>query len=122
MVILGHAHRRIVRVDVTRNPPAGWLSHQVAEGFPWDTAPRFVLRDPEALYGPYFRKRVTAIGITEVVTAPRSPSQNAYIERAIGSIRRECFDHLVIFNDAPFAPCLGADRAAKPKAGVGQSR
>jgi transposase InsO family protein len=74
------------------------------EAFPWDTAPRYLLRDRDASYGHHFRRRVDAMGITEVVTAPRSPWQNAYVERVIGSIRRECLDHIVIFNDALFVP------------------
>jgi len=72
-----------------------WLSQQVIEAFPWETAPRFLLRDRDASYGSVFSKRVAAMGVTEVVTAPRSPWQNAYVERVIGSIRRECLDQVV---------------------------
>lgn len=71
----------------------------MTEAFPWDTAPRYLLRDRDSSYGPVFIKRVVAMGITEVVTAPRSSWQNAHVERAIGSIRRECLDHVVIFNE-----------------------
>jgi hypothetical protein len=78
---------------------AACLSRQVTEAFPWDTAPRYLLRDRDASYGSYFCSRVEAMNITEVVTAPRSPWQNAYVERVIGSIRRECLDHFVIFNE-----------------------
>src|ERR1700688_316323 len=99
MIILAHDRRKIVRFDVTENPTAGWLARQVAEAFPWDTAPRYLLRDRDASYGAEFCKRVDAMGITEVVTAPRSPWQNPYVERVIGSIRRECLDHIVIFNE-----------------------
>ena len=99
MIILAHDRRKIVRFDVTRHPTAGWLARQVTEAFPWDTAPRYLLRDRDASYGSEFCKRVDAMGITEVVTAPRSPWQNAYVERVIGSIRRECADHIVIFNE-----------------------
>jgi len=99
MLILAHDRRKIVRFDVAQNPTAGWLSRQVTEAFPWDTAPRFLLRDRDASYGSIFRKRVEAMGIAEVVTAPRSPWQNAYVERVIGSIRRECLDEVVIFNE-----------------------
>jgi putative transposase len=98
MLILAHDRRRIVRFDVTQHPTAGWLSRQVTDAFPWDTAPRFLLRDRDASYGSVFRKRVEVMGITEVVKAPRSPWQNAYVERVIGSIRRECLDYVVIFN------------------------
>jgi putative transposase len=98
MIILVHGRRKIVRFDVTQHPTAAWLSQQVIEAFPWDTAPSFLLRDRDASYRSVLSKRV-AMGITEVVTAPRSPWQNAYVERVIGSIRRECLDHLIIFNE-----------------------
>jgi transposase InsO family protein len=98
MLILTHDRRKIVRFDVTQHPTAGWLSRQLTDAFPWGTAPRFLLRDRDTSYGSVFRKRVEVMGITEVVTAPRSPWQNAYVERVIGSIRRECLDHVVIFN------------------------
>ena len=99
MIILAHDRRKIVRTAVTEHPTAAWLSRQVTEAFPWDTAPRYLLRDRDSSYGSEFRSRVEAMGITEVVTAPRSPWQNAYVERVIGSIRRECLDHIVIFNE-----------------------
>ena len=99
MIILGHDRRKIIRTAVTEHPTAAWLSRQVTEAFPWDTAPRYLLRDRDASYGSEFCNRVEAMGITEVITAPRSPWQNAYVERVIGSIRRECLDHIVIFNE-----------------------
>ena len=71
----------------------------MTEAFPWDTAPRYLLRDRDKSYGPAFRHRVRAMGITEDITAPRSPWQNPYAERLIGSIRRECLDHVIIFNE-----------------------
>jgi transposase InsO family protein len=98
-VILGHDRRKIMHTAVTEHPTAAWLSRQVTEAFPWDTAPRYLLRDRDASYGQHFRRRVDAMGITEVATAPRSPRQNAYVERVIGSLRRECLDHIVIFNE-----------------------
>jgi putative transposase len=70
-----------------------------SEAFPWDTAPRYLLRDRDKSYGPAFRHRVRAMGITEVITAPRSPWQNPYVERLIGSIRRECLDHVIILSE-----------------------
>src|ERR1700730_10547339 len=93
MIILAHDRRRIIHTAVTDHPMAAWLSRQVTEAFPWDTTPRYLVRDRDASYGAYFRSRVEAMNITEVVTAPRSLSQNAYVERVIGSIRRECLDH-----------------------------
>src|SRR5271165_2295144 len=71
----------------------------MTEAFPWDTVPRYLLRDRDKSYGPAFRHRVRAMGITEVITAPRSPWQNPYAERLIGSIRRECLDHVIILNE-----------------------
>src|SRR5208282_1887348 len=91
-----HPRRKILHLNVTQHPTAGWLSRQITEAFPWDTAPRYLLRDRDASYGSDFRCRVEAMGITEVVTAPRSPWQNPYVERVIGSIRRECLDHIVV--------------------------
>jgi putative transposase len=99
MIILTHDRRRIVRFDVTRNPTAGWLARQVTEAFPWDTAPRYLLRDRDAPYGQDFRKHIDAMGIVEVVSAARSPWQNAHVERVIGSIRPECLDYIVICNE-----------------------
>jgi putative transposase len=98
-VILSHARRKILHLNVTQHLTAGWLSRQVTEAFPWDTAPRYLLRDRDTSYGRSFCDRAQAMGITEVVTAPRSPWQNAYVERVIGSIRRECLDHVVVFNE-----------------------
>jgi transposase InsO family protein len=99
MIILIHDRRRIVRFDVTRNPTAGWLARQITDAFPWNTAPCYLLRDRDSSYGQDFRKQVDAMGIAEVVSAARSPWQNAYVERVIGSLRRECRDHIVIFNE-----------------------
>src|SRR5271169_663600 len=98
-VILGHARRKILHLNVTQHPTAGWLSRQITEAFPWDTAPPYLLRDRDASYGSDFRCRVEAMGITEVVTAPRSPWQNPYVERVIGSIRRECLHHVLVINE-----------------------
>jgi putative transposase len=99
MIILAHDRRSIVRFDVTAHPTAEWLSNQLTEAFPWDTAPRYLIRDRDGAYGRRFQERVAVMGIEEVVTAPRSPWQNAYVERVIGSIRRECLDHVIIFNE-----------------------
>jgi len=98
-IILTHERRRIIHTAVTEHPTAAWLSRQVTEAFPWDTAPLYLLRDRDGSYGAYFCSRVEAMGIAEVITAPRSPWQNAYVERVIGSIRRECLDHILVFNE-----------------------
>ncbi len=99
LIVLDHDRRKVIHVAVTYNPTQFWLSRQITEAFPWDTAPRYLLRDRDASYGPVFRNRVRGMGIKEVVTTPRSPWQNAYVERLIGSIRRECCDHIIIFNE-----------------------
>jgi putative transposase len=98
-VILGHARRKILHLNVTQHPTAGWLSRQITEAFPWDTAPRYLLRDRDTSYGERFQERARVMGITEVITALRSPWQNAYVERVIGSIRRECLDHVLVINE-----------------------
>ena len=98
-LILVRDRRKIVHFNVTRHPTTAWLSRQVTEAFPWDTAPRFLLRDCDSSYGSVFSKRLEAMGITEVTTARHSPWQNAYVERVIGSIRRECLDYVIVFNE-----------------------
>ncbi len=94
-----HGRRRIVHFNVTANPTAAWTAQQIIEAFPDDTAPRYLLRDRDSIYGKEFRSRVKGIQIEEVITAPRSPFQNPYVERMISSIRRECLDHLIVINE-----------------------
>ena len=89
-VILLHHRRRIVHFNVTEHPTAAWTAQQVVEAFPDDTAPRWLLRDREAIDGETFRQRVARMGIGEVLSAPSGPWQNPYAERLIGSIRRDC--------------------------------
>jgi hypothetical protein len=97
LIVLSLDRRRVVHFAVTPNPTQDWLSRQMTEAFPWDTAPRYLLRDRDKSYGPAFRHRVRAMGI--IITASRSLWQNPYAERLIGSIRRECLDHIIIFNE-----------------------
>jgi transposase InsO family protein len=85
---------------VTAHPTAEWTAQQLRDGFPWDTAPRYLLRDRDRIFGDDFRKQVNAMEINEVLSAPRSPWQRAYVERVIGTIRRECLDHMIVFNEA----------------------
>ena len=99
MIVLSLDRRQVLHFAVTANPTQVWLSGQMTEAFPWDAAPRYLLRDRDKSYGPAFRHRVRAMGITEVITAPRSPWQNPYVERLIGSIRRECLDHVIILSE-----------------------
>jgi transposase InsO family protein len=99
LIVLGHDRRKVIHFEVTENPTQDWLARQMTEAFPWDAAPRYLLRDRDASYGQTFRDRVEAMGIEEVVTAPRSPWQNPFVERIIGSIRRECLNHVIIFDE-----------------------
>jgi hypothetical protein len=108
LVVLGHERRKVIHFDITQNPTQVWLARQITEAFPWDTAPRFLLRDRDTSYGQIFRDRVQAMAIEEVVTAPRSQWQNAYVERIIGSIRRECLDHVVVFDERHLRRVLSA--------------
>jgi putative transposase len=99
LVILAHERRRIVHVNITEHPTAEWTAQQVVEAFPGDEAPRYLLRDRDRIYGTTFRQRVTHMGITEVVIAPHSPWQNPYVERLIGSIRRDLLDQVIVLNE-----------------------
>jgi putative transposase len=98
-VILAHERRRIIHFNVTESPSAKWTAQQIVEAFPWDSAPRYLLRDRDGIYGHEFTTRVDHMGIKEVMTAPRSPWQSPYVERLIGTLRRDCIDHLVVFNE-----------------------
>jgi len=100
LVILSHDRRKVVHFNVTTNPSAKWTAQQLVEAFPWDTAPKYLLRDRDSTYGGYFQRRVKNLGINEVITAPRSPWQNPYVERFIGSIRRDCLDHVIVLNES----------------------
>jgi transposase InsO family protein len=99
LIILSHDRRRILHVNVTTHPTAAWTARQLLEACGTDVEPRYLLRDRDAIYGKAFRRQVTALGIKEVTTAPRSPWQNPYAERLIGSIRRECLDHMIITSE-----------------------
>ncbi len=99
-IFLSVDRRRVVHFNVTAHPTASWTAQQVIEAFPWETAPKYLLRDRDRTYGLWFRERVRSMDIQEVLTAPRSPWQNAYSERLNGSIRRECLDHLIVLGEA----------------------
>jgi hypothetical protein len=83
---------------VTQNPTAEWLARQITEAFPWDTALKYLIRDNDRAFGGAFKARVRAMGIRDRPTSFRSPWRNGYVERLIGSVRRECTDHLIAFN------------------------
>jgi transposase InsO family protein len=99
-VILRHDRRRVVHFNVTTNPGAEWTAQQIVNAFPYDEVPRFLIRDRDGIYGDHFTERVDGMGIDEVLIAPRSPWQNPYCERMIGSVRRECLDHVIVLSEA----------------------
>jgi transposase InsO family protein len=84
---------------VTSSPSAAWTANQIVQAFPWESAPRYLLRDRDGIYGDRFRQRIKHLGIKEVITAPRSPWQNPYAERVIGPLRRELLDHVIVMNE-----------------------
>jgi putative transposase len=98
LVLLSHHRRRIVHLAITEHPTTMWTTQQIIEAFPDDSAPRWLLRDRDAIYSDVFRRRVASMGISEVISSPSSPWQNPYAERLIGSIRHECLDHMIVFN------------------------
>ena len=98
-IVLAHDRRRLIHFNVTADPTSEWTPHQIAEAFPWESAPRYLLHDRDSMYGGAFRQRIQDMNIQEVQTAPRSPWQNPYAERLIGSIRRECLDHVIVLGE-----------------------
>ncbi|MBC8466080.1 transposase [bacterium] len=99
-VVLEHNRRKILHFNVTKSPSAFWTGQQIVETFPYDTAPKYLIRDNDSIYGKEFRGRVDSLDIKQVPIAYRSPWQNGYCERVIGSIRLECCDHVIVFNEA----------------------
>jgi putative transposase len=98
-IVMRHDQREIVHFNITTNPHAEWTAQQIVQAFPYEDVPRFLIRDRDGIYGDYFVKRVEGMGIEEVRTAPRSPWQNPYCERIIGSIRRECLNHVIVLGE-----------------------
>ena len=99
--VLSHDRRRLLpfRGHGPPHPTAEWTAHQLREAFPWDSAPRYLLREHDRIFGQDFVEQVKAMGIKQVLSAPRSPWQRAYVERVIGTLRRECLDHVIVFNE-----------------------
>jgi len=98
-LVLGHKRRQLLWFAVTRNPTAEWLARQITEAFPWDVTPKYLIRDNDRAFGAVFKARVRAMGIRDRPTSFRSPWQNGLVERLIGSARRECTDHVIVFNE-----------------------
>jgi putative transposase len=99
-LVLAHDRRRVVHFNVTAHPTAEWTAQQLREAFPFDQTPKYLLRDRDGVFGGEFRQQVANLGMEEVLSAPRSPWQRAYVERIIGTMRRECLDHVIVFNEA----------------------
>ncbi len=93
------APRDLVHINVAGYPTAGWTAGQVVDAFPCESAPRYLLRDRDPIYGSRFTRRIAGLGMREIFIAPRAPWQNPFAERLIGSIRRECLDHVIVFNE-----------------------
>src|SRR5438552_2660094 len=107
LVVLAHHRRRVVHFNVTEHPTAAWTAQQIVDPFPDDSAPSYLLRDRDQIYGHVFRQRVKGMGVGEVLTAPQSPWQNPFVERLIGSIRRECRNHVLVLGERHLRRTLG---------------
>ena len=97
--MIQHDRRRLVHFNLTAHATGEWTAPQIVEAFPFETAPKYLLRDRDGIYGDAFREQVAVMNIKEVLGTPRSPWQRAYVERVIGSIRRECLDHVIILDE-----------------------
>jgi putative transposase len=107
-LVLAHERRRVVHFNVTAHPTAEWTAQQLREAFPFEQIPRYLLRDRDKIFGDEFGRQVRDMNIEEVLSAPRSPWQRAYVERLIGSIRRECLDHVIVCNETSLHRILTA--------------
>jgi transposase InsO family protein len=99
-VIVRLGRRELVWINVTAHPTAEWVARQIAEAFPWNEAPRYMIRDRDCIYGAVVTRRLRAMGIRDKPIAPASPWQNGFAERLIGSVRRECLDHIIVLGEA----------------------
>src|SRR5262245_616810 len=107
-LVLGHGRRQLLWFEVTRHPTAEWLARQITEAFPWASAPTYLVRDNDRAYGHAFTSRVRAMGIRDRPISPRSPWQNPYVERLIGTVRRECVDRVLVFGGAHLRQILSS--------------
>jgi putative transposase len=99
LIVLAHARRTVIHFNGTEDPTAEWIAQQIIEAFPWDSAPKYLLRDRDTIDGSAFQQRVHGVGIEQVLSAPRSPWQNLFVERLIGTVRRDCLDHVSVLNE-----------------------
>ena len=114
-VVLAHERRRVIHFNATESPNAKWTAQQIVEAFPWDTAPRYLLRDRDGIYGHEFTSRVDHMGVEEVKSAPRSPWQTPYVERLIGTLRRVLRDYLAYYHGCRTHLSLEKDSPAPRK-------
>ncbi len=110
-IVLSLVRRRVLHVNVTAHPTASWTAQQVVEAVPWSTTDRYVVRDRDGIYGAAFRERVGGLGLGEVAIAARSPWQNGYAERFIGSLRQECLDHVIALDERHLLRIVRSDVA-----------
>ncbi|MBF0341525.1 MAG: transposase family protein [Magnetococcales bacterium] len=110
LILLDHERRRIIHFNVTTNPTAAWVAQQIRDAFPWDSTPRYLIHDRDPTFQGTCKDTLKVMGIKDIKIAPASPWQNAYCERVIGSIRRECLDHVIVMNEAhlrrTLTPCF----------------
>ncbi len=107
LMILKHGRRHMIWLGVTAHPTAEWIARQLTEAYGWEPVPRYIIRDRDSVYGEIFKQRLRAMGIRDRPTSARSPWQNGYAERLIGSIRRDCLDHVVVFSERHLRTLLG---------------
>jgi hypothetical protein len=107
-VVVRLDRRGLEWINVTASPSAEWVARQITEAFPWDAAPRYLIRDRAGIYGPILTRRLCAMGMRNKPIAPASPWQNGYAERLIGSIRRKCLDHVIVMGEAHLRKTLRA--------------
>jgi transposase InsO family protein len=107
-IIVRLDRRELIHIAVTNSPTAEWIARQITEAFPWESAPRYLIRDRDHVFGSVVRQRLCAMGIRDKPIAPRSPWQNGFAERLIGSIRRECLDHVIVYREAHLRRVLHA--------------
>jgi len=107
-VVIQLDRRELAWINVTANPTAEWVARQITEAFPWDEAPGYMIRDRDRIYGSVVTRRLRGLGIRDRPTAPASPWQNGFAERLIGSIRRECVDHVIVLDEAHLRRILRA--------------
>jgi transposase InsO family protein len=108
LILITHERREVIHFNITEAPTAAWTAQQIVNAFPYDTAPMYLLRDRDSIYGSAFVRRVDGMGIQQKLISPHSPWQNPYVERLVGSIRRECLNRVIVFNERHLRQLLEA--------------